>query len=132
MSDTQQKTSPQPAPSQPKRHKPRKPRKVGAALPAPVRSAALLVQVMPAQVGMFRFLLEAYDNLAYFTVLEPSLALLKLVFSPHRARAVQYALDEIAASMVIQVQPWPCPLPKRDLPQQALAPKDQNPEGNKA
>ena len=110
MSNTTQHPSVHPAHCPPKKRKARKP---GPALPPPARSAALLVQVMPAQVGMFRFLLEAYDNLAYFTVLDPSLALLKLVFSPHRARAVNYALEEIAASMVIQVQPWPCPAPEQ-------------------
>lgn len=36
----------------------------------------------PQDTGLFRRLLEAYDNLAYFTVLETDTALLKLVFLP--------------------------------------------------
>lgn len=85
----------------------RKPRPLGPPLPAPARSALLLVRVPPAQVGMFRFLLEGYDNLAYFTVLERQTALLKLVFSPHREYYVRAALMQMAESMPLYVEEWP-------------------------
>ena len=39
-------------------------------LPVPEYSDKVLVSVPPQHVGMFRFLLEGYDNIASFTVLE--------------------------------------------------------------
>lgn len=52
-------------------------------------------------------MLEGYDNTAYFTVLEPRTALLKLVFSPHREEALRRALAEMAESLDFSVEPWP-------------------------
>lgn len=86
------------------KHPPRKP---CPALPPPVRSGRLLVRLAPTQTGMFRFLLEAYDNLAYFSVLHRREALLKLVFSPHCEQAVRAALAEIAQSLPLEVREWP-------------------------
>ena len=76
----------------------RKPRK-----PAP----RLLVRLAAEDTALFRFLLEGYDNTAYFTVLEPRTALLKLVFSPHREEALRRALAEMAESLDFSVEPWP-------------------------
>ena len=67
----------------------RKPRKPAPPLPPPARSARLLVRLAAEDTALFRFLLEGYDNTAYFTVLEPRTALLKLVFSPHREEALR-------------------------------------------
>lgn len=76
-------------------------------LPPPRRSGRLLVRLEPSRVGMFRFLLEAYDHVAYFTVLNKKSALLKIVFSPHRERAARAALADIAASMPLEISAWP-------------------------
>jgi hypothetical protein len=57
--------------------------------------------------GLFRRLLEAYDNLAYFTALETDTALFKLVFSPHMAAETHAALAAIARSVPFAAQPWP-------------------------
>lgn len=56
---------------------------------------------------MFRFLLEAYDNLAYFTVLNRHEALLKIVFSPHREQAARAALEAVSGSVPLAVEEWP-------------------------
>lgn len=77
------------------------------ALPPPARSARLLVRLAAEDTALFRFLLEGYDNTAYFTVLEPRTALLKLVFSPHREEALRRALAEMAESLDFSVEPWP-------------------------
>lgn len=87
--------------------KARKARKYGPPLPPPVASSHLLVRLAPSQVGMFRFLLEAYENLAYFTVLERQAALLKIVFSPHRERYVREALAQIGETLPLSVHEWP-------------------------
>ena len=60
---------------------------------------------------MFRFLLEAHDNLAYFTVLDAREALLSLVCSPHQEDAVRLALEGIGESLSLRFEPWPLNLP---------------------
>jgi len=50
-------------------------------------------------MAIFRFLLEAYDNAAMFTVLDPKQTLLKLIFSPHDTKYIK----EILASMQSKV-----------------------------
>ncbi|MDE7241306.1 DUF4911 domain-containing protein [Desulfovibrio sp.] len=78
--------------------------------PAPPRqSGRLLVRVAPGDVALFRFLLEAYENLAFFSVLERKTALLKVVFSPQQEDAVRAALAEIGASLPLTVEEWPFP-----------------------
>ncbi len=61
----------------------------------------LYLRIDPQHVAMFRFLLEAYDNLAYFTVLDRNECLLKVIFSPDARRSAQKALDEIGRSVPI-------------------------------
>lgn len=76
--------------------------------PTPPRaSGRLLVRVAPGDVALFRFLLEAHDNLALFTVLERRTALLKVLFSPQQEDAVRAALAEICASVPLTVMDWP-------------------------
>lgn len=75
--------------------------------PPPVHSGRLLVRLAPADVALFRFLLEAHENLAFFTVLERKAALLKVVFSPQQEGAVRAALAGIGKSVPLVVQDWP-------------------------
>ena len=84
-------------------------RRAGPPLPPPRRSGRLLLRLTPEHIALFRFLLEAYDNLAYFTVLERRTALLKLAFSPQRERAVRRALAEMARSLPFTAEDWPLP-----------------------
>lgn len=73
----------------------------------PRRSGRLLVRLAPEDVALFRFHLEAHDNLALFTTLERRTALLKVLFSPQEEMAVRLALEEIAASVPLTVEDWP-------------------------
>ena len=85
----------------------RKRRKPAPALPPPTRSASLLVRIAPENTGLFRFLLEAYDHVAYFTVLEHKTALLRVIFSPHREDETRRALAQMAQSLHLAVEEWP-------------------------
>ena len=85
----------------------RKRRKPAPALAAPKMSGRLLVRLAPKDTAIFRFLLEAYDHTAYFTVLESKTALLKIVFSPHLERETRAALAEMAQSLPFCVEEWP-------------------------
>ncbi len=82
-------------------------RKIGPPLEPATQSKLLLVQISPSQVGMFRFLLEAYGHVAYFSVINKYKALLKIVFSPHMEQATHTALQEISQSLNMKVLPWP-------------------------
>ena len=85
----------------------RKRRKPAPAFAAPQHSGHLLVRLAPHDTAMFRFLLEAYDHTAYFTVLEPKTALLKIVFSPHLEKEARTALDEMTRSLPFSIEEWP-------------------------
>jgi len=71
------------------------------------RSGRLLIRIAPGDVGLFRFLLEAHDNLALFTVLDSRAGLLKLLFSPHQKRAVRLALEVMSGTVTFSVADWP-------------------------
>jgi len=85
----------------------RKARKPGPALPPPRTSLRFLVRLAPRDVAMFRFLLEAYDHLAYFTVLDVRETLLSVVCSPHQEDAVRRTLEDIGERLPLRYEPWP-------------------------
>jgi hypothetical protein len=63
-------------------------------VPAPKRSRRIYLRIDRDQIGMFRFLLEAHDNLALFTVVNPAQNLIMLRFSPDaEAEARQFLRD---------------------------------------
>lgn len=76
-------------------------------LPVPEYSDKMFISLPPQHVGMFRFLLEGYDHIASFTVLDRAEALLKVFFSPHQDTEARSALEDIAAVLPITVHPWP-------------------------
>ena len=79
----------------------------------PVRHSAALYLRLPArQIALFRFLLEAWENVAYFSVLDRREALIKVVFSPHMAEALRHVLADIARSVTLEPLP-PLPEPVR-------------------
>lgn len=93
----------------------RKKRAPGPALPAPSSSLRFLVRIAPSDVGMFRFLLEGYDNLAYFTVLDAGEALLSLVCSPHQEHEARACLEAVSTAVPLVCKPWPfAPAERRD------------------
>ena len=88
----------------PRRKRARKP---SPALPPPRSSLRFLVRLAPRDVAMFRFLLEAYDNLAYFTVLDAGETLLSVVCSPHQEDAARRALEGMGEQLPLRYAPWP-------------------------
>ena len=85
----------------------RRRRKPAPALATPQTSGRLLVRLAPQHTAMFRFFLEAYDHTAYFTVLEPKTALLKIIFSPHLEKETRQALAEMSCSLPFELLEWP-------------------------
>lgn len=82
-------------------------RKPAPTLPPPTNSACLLVRIAPEHTGLFRFLLEAYEHIAYFTVLENKTALLRVIYSPHRERDAREALAQMTQSLPFTIEEWP-------------------------
>lgn len=82
-----------------------KPYKKRRTYPAPQWSERIFVEVNPHDVHMFRYLLEAYDNLGYMSVVDRWRAVLRLSYSPHHRQEFMEALACIAAE--IPVTPLP-------------------------
>ena len=81
--------------SVPKKRKPR----LGPVLPPPKHSTCLYVQISPKDIAMFKFLLEAEDNLGYMSVVDRWSAALKVVYSPHQQKAMQAWLASTAKAL---------------------------------
>ena len=73
-----------------------------------VRKSRHLLIYMPAQnVAMFRFLLEAYENLALFTVVERRPSILMLSFAEESRGEIINMLNEIASAVEFTWTEWP-------------------------
>ena len=70
--------------------------------PPPERSARIYVRVDPAKIALFRFLLEANDNLGIFTVVNKFDGVLLLRFSPHQKREMDQFLRQAATEMDVE------------------------------
>lgn len=63
--------------------------------------------IAPARIGFFRFILEAYDNLAVLTTLDEKTGLVVLRYPPEAATEVATLL----AALEPQLAAPPCPAP---------------------
>lgn len=82
-----------------KRRKPRKP------LPPPKWSELMYAQLEPKYIGMFRFLMEAEDNIGYMSVVDKFTAIIKIVYSPHQKREVTAFLDGMRETIPFTILP---------------------------
>jgi hypothetical protein len=80
----------------------RKPRK-RLCPPAPRFSARTYVRIEPSRIGLFRFLLEGYDNLGIFTVTNKFTGILQLRYSPHLRREMRAFIDAARSEMEIEL-----------------------------
>lgn len=71
--------------------------------PPPTQSERTYVQIDPSNIGLFRFLLEAHDNLGIFTVTNKFKGILMLRYSPHQKREMNKFIRQIASEMPIEV-----------------------------
>ncbi|MEG6504676.1 DUF4911 domain-containing protein [Nitratidesulfovibrio sp. 1201_IL3209] len=75
----------------------KRPRKPAPPLPPPRESSRLYARVAPRHIAMFRFLLEAQDNLGYMTVLDRGVGGIGGVGGGGTVGAAGCADDEIGA-----------------------------------
>ncbi len=75
----------------------------GRVFPPPAESSRLYVRIAPGLVHMFRFLLEAQDNLGIMTVVDRWGAVLLVRFSPHQERELRAFLDGMRGSVPFTV-----------------------------
>jgi len=74
-------------------------RQSGRVLPPARRSARYYVTIDPAQVHLFRYFLEAEDNLGIMTVVDRWLAALLIRFSPDQEQRLLERLEEMRAAV---------------------------------
>lgn len=70
--------------------------------PPPARSERMYVRIDPAKIGLFRFLLEAHDNLGIFTVTNKFTGVLQLRYSPHQRREMKQFLNDVRTEMDVE------------------------------
>lgn len=78
-------------------------RKARPPLPAPASSARVYIHIAPADVALFRFLLEAEDNLGYMSVLNRWGAVLKVSCSPHQIARLHHYLGGMQEKLVFKM-----------------------------
>lgn len=71
--------------------------------PPPERSSRLYVRIPREKIALFRFLLEAHDNLGIFTVVSKFSGILMLRYSPHQEREMRVFLKGLGGDMDIEV-----------------------------
>jgi hypothetical protein len=71
--------------------------------PPPRFSSRLDLRIPREKSRIFRYLLEAYDNLAYISVVDRREAVFKVVYSPRAERALRAALEEIGRALPLLV-----------------------------
>ncbi|WP_022662981.1 DUF4911 domain-containing protein [Paucidesulfovibrio longus] len=103
MSNSTHDAAPQGKARKPKRVRPRR----GRVFPAPDWSARAYVRVARSDVALFRFLLEAWDNLALFTVVDRAAGILMLRFSAHQEREVRLFLEAARSEIAVEPVCWP-------------------------
>jgi len=72
-------------------------------LPAPRFSSCLYVRLAPRDVAMFRFLLEAEDNLAYMSTVDRWACVLRVTFSPHQEAAARRYLKTMREKIDFEI-----------------------------
>ena len=81
--------------------------------PALQYSRRIYVRLAPGQTHIFRFMLEAYDNLAYCSVVDRKVCILKVVCAPGQTAELAAALAQMRQSLDFDLQDAPL----GDLPQ---------------
>jgi len=70
--------------------------------PPPTRSERMYIQIEPSKIGLFRFLLEGYDNIGIFTVTNKFTGILQLRYSPHQRREIKTFLGAVRSEMDVK------------------------------
>lgn len=65
----------------------------------------IYARIAPKDIAMFRYLLEASENLAQFSIIEKKAALLKIFFPKNNYHLLQKRLSEISQNIVFY---WEC------------------------
>ncbi len=65
----------------------------------PSRSRRLYLRLRPADLALFKFILEAHDNLAYLSIVDKHSAVCRLVYAPGQQREVMHWLDGMSGEV---------------------------------
>ncbi|SHN54362.1 DUF4911 domain-containing protein [Desulfovibrio litoralis] len=67
-------------------------------------SAKLYVKIAKQDIAMFRFLLEAHENLGLMSVVDPRVAWLKIRFSEDQKQEMLLFLNGIKESLALEIK----------------------------
>ena len=77
----------------------------GKLLPPPQRSGRIYVRIRPSLVHLFRFHLEAMDNLGIMTIVDRWDTVLMLRFSPHQEQEAREFLATLEEPLGLKILP---------------------------
>lgn len=80
-----------------------RPRKGRTPYAPPHWSSRLYLRMATADIGLFRFLLEAHGHLGFMSVADKHAAILKLSYSPDQEREVRAFLEEAGECLKIEL-----------------------------
>lgn len=75
--------------------------------PPPEQSSRIYIQMAPSDIAIFRFLMEAVENLALFTVTDRFKGILMIRYSPHQEREFREFMDGLKEEIDIKYLPNP-------------------------
>ncbi len=75
--------------------------------PPPDQSSRIYIQIAPSDIAILRFLMEAVENLALFTIADRFKGILMLRFSPHQEREFYEFMDGLKDEIEIKYLPNP-------------------------
>lgn len=75
--------------------------------PPPEQSSRIYIQMAPSDIAIFRFLMEAVENLALFTVTDRFKGILMIRYSPHQEREFREFMDGLKDEIHIKYLPNP-------------------------
>jgi len=67
----------------------------------PRYSCRMYLQLVPEDISVLKFLLEAEENLAYLSTVSPQNAVVKLVFAPGQEQAVREFLETVQGQLTL-------------------------------
>ena len=75
--------------------------------PPPENSSRMYIQIAPSDIAIFRFLMEAVDNLALFTIADRFKGILLLRYSPHQEKEFRQFMNGLKQEIDIKFLPNP-------------------------
>lgn len=71
--------------------------------PPPKRSSRMYVRLEPSKIAVFRFIMEGWDNIGLFTVINRHKGIMLLRYSPQQWFEMQRFIEAVQSEMELEV-----------------------------